>query len=98
ARCVHLAHASSKRLAHERLMAWHRRMKGDPRKVSQQRRVGVQSFERGLALLRAFGADRASMTTAEAAAAAGLTRAGARRLLVQLAEQGAAHFRRRASR
>jgi IclR family transcriptional regulator, pca regulon regulatory protein len=73
-------------------MAWHRGMKGDPRKIRQPRRVGVQSFERGLALLRAFGADRASMTTAEAAAAAGLTRAGARRLLMTLQEQGYAHF------
>jgi hypothetical protein len=59
-------------------MAWHRKMKSDARKTRAQRRVGVQSFERGLALLRAFGAERAAMTTAEAANAAGLTRAGAR--------------------
>jgi len=38
-------------------MAWHRKMKSDSRKTHQQRRVGVQSFERGLALLRAFGAE-----------------------------------------
>ena len=86
------ARVPSKRLANDRHMAWHRDMKRDPRKTGQQRRVGVQSFERGLALLRAFGADRAAMTTAEAAAAAGLTRAGARRLLMTLQEQGYAHF------
>jgi len=73
-------------------MAWHREMKGDSRKPHQQRRAGVQSFERGLALLRAFGAGRAAMTSAEAAAAAGLTRAAARRLLMTLQEQGYAHF------
>ena len=73
-------------------MAWHRKMKSDARKTRPQRRVGVQSFERGLALLRAFGAERAAMTTAEAANAAGLTRAGARRLLMTLQEQGYAHF------
>lgn len=73
-------------------MAWHREMKSDPRKPRQQRRVGVQSFERGLALLRSFGAGRSAMTSAEAAAAAGLTRAGARRLLMTLQEQGYAHF------
>ena len=73
-------------------MAWHRKMKSDARKTRPQRRVGVQSFERGLALLRAFGAERAAMTTAEAANAAGLTRAGARRLLMTLQEQGYAQF------
>ncbi len=67
-------------------------MKSDARKTRPQRRVGVQSFERGLALLRAFGAERAAMTTAEAANAAGLTRAGARRLLMTLQEQGYAQF------
>ena len=73
-------------------MAWHRKMKSDARKIRPQRRVGVQSFERGLALLRAFGAERAAMTTAEAANAAGLTRAGARRLLMTLQGQGYAQF------
>lgn len=70
-------------------MAWHLGMKSDVRKA---RKTGVQSFERGLALLRAFGAERTAMTTAEAASAAGLTRAAARRLLMTLNDQGYAHF------
>lgn len=70
-------------------MAWHRGMKSDVRKA---RKTGVQSFERGLALLRAFGAERTAMTTAEAASAAGLTRAAARRLLMTLHDQGYAQF------
>jgi IclR family pca regulon transcriptional regulator len=73
-------------------MAWHRGMRGESGKIREQRRTGVQSFERGLALLRAFGAERGAMTTAEAAAAAGLTRAAARRLLMTLQEQGYAQF------
>lgn len=67
-------------------------MKAESGKTPEPRRVGVQSFERGLALLRAFGAERGAMTTAEAAAAAGLTRAAARRLLMTLQEQGYAQF------
>jgi IclR family pca regulon transcriptional regulator len=70
-------------------MAWHPEMKSD---VRMARKTGVQSFERGLALLRAFGAERTAMTTAEAASAAGLTRAAARRLLMTLQEQGYAQF------
>jgi IclR family pca regulon transcriptional regulator len=70
-------------------MAWHLEMKSD---VRMARKTGVQSFERGLALLRAFGAERTAMTTAEAASAAGLTRAAARRLLMILQEQGYAQF------
>lgn len=39
----------------------------------------VQSFARGLAVIRAFDAQRPEQTLTEVAAAAGLTRAGARR-------------------
>jgi len=39
-------------------MACHRAMKKASRKTAKPRRVGVQSFERGLALLRAFGDER----------------------------------------
>lgn len=67
-------------------------MKGVSRKIAKPRRVGVQSFERGLALMRAFGDERRAMTAAEAATAAGLTRAGARRLLMTLQDQGYASF------
>ena len=48
----------------------------------------VQSFARGLAVIRAFSAERPSMTLSEVAAAAGLTRAGARRILLTLAQLG----------
>lgn len=41
----------------------------------------VQSFARGLAVIRSFSADAPSQTMAEVAEAAGLTRAGARRIL-----------------
>ena len=68
-------------------MEWHRVVKGDPRKVEKKERVAVQSFARGLALLRVFGSGRAALTSAEAAAAAGLTRAGARRLLLMTLQQ-----------
>lgn len=48
----------------------------------------VQSFARGLAVIRAFGPDRAHMTLSEVAAVAGLTRAGARRILLTLVQLG----------
>jgi IclR family transcriptional regulator, pca regulon regulatory protein len=41
----------------------------------------VQSLERGLAVIRSFSADHSRMTLSEAARAAGLTRATARRVL-----------------
>ncbi len=41
----------------------------------------VQSFARGLAVIRSFSADAPSQTMAEVAEATGLTRAGARRIL-----------------
>jgi IclR family pca regulon transcriptional regulator len=48
----------------------------------------VQSFARGLAVIRAFSAERPSMTLSEVAAGTGLTRAGARRILLTLAQLG----------
>jgi len=44
----------------------------------------VQSFARGLAVIRSFGAGTPSQTLSEVAARAGLTRAGARRILLTL--------------
>lgn len=48
----------------------------------------VQSFARGLAVIRAFNGDRPAMTLSEVADAAGLTRAGARRILLTLVNLG----------
>lgn len=44
----------------------------------------VQSFARGLSVIRAFGPERPQMTLSEVAAATALTRAGARRILLTL--------------
>lgn len=52
----------------------------------------VQSLERGLAVIQAFSRDRPSMTLAEVAREAGLTRATARRLLFTLQHLGYARF------
>ncbi len=59
--------------------------------MSAQLRPGdsyVQSFARGLAVIRSFGADTPRMTLSEVAARAGLTRAGARRILLTLENLG----------
>lgn len=48
----------------------------------------VQSFARGLSVIRAFNAERPAQTLTEVAAAAGLTRAGARRILLTLQTLG----------
>ncbi|WP_299454748.1 IclR family transcriptional regulator [uncultured Pigmentiphaga sp.] len=48
----------------------------------------VQSFARGLAVIRSFSAERPAMTLTEVADAAGLTRAGARRILLTLVQLG----------
>lgn len=48
----------------------------------------VQSFARGLAVIRAFDAQRPTQTLSEVAAAAGLTRAAARRILLTLQTLG----------
>lgn len=48
----------------------------------------VQSLERGLAVIRAFGPERSRLTLTEVANATGLTRAAARRFLLTLSELG----------
>ena len=48
----------------------------------------VQSFARGLAVLRSFGADAPAQTLSDVAARTGLTRAGARRILLTLLHLG----------
>lgn len=48
----------------------------------------VKSFERGLAVLRAFSAERPELTLTKVAEATGLTRAGARRFLLTLVDLG----------
>ncbi|TKC92385.1 IclR family transcriptional regulator [Trinickia terrae] len=48
----------------------------------------VQSFARGLAVIRTFNAGRPEQTLTDVAAAAGLTRAGARRILLTLQTLG----------
>jgi IclR family pca regulon transcriptional regulator len=48
----------------------------------------VQSFARGLTVIRAFGTDAPRMTLSEVATRTGLTRAGARRILLTLENLG----------
>lgn len=48
----------------------------------------VQSLERGLAVIQAFGPDQSEMTISEVAAATGTTRATARRFLLTLEQLG----------
>jgi len=48
----------------------------------------VRSFARGLAVIRAFAPSRPSMTLSEVAEVAGLTRAGARRILITMRQLG----------
>ena len=48
----------------------------------------VQSFARGLAVLRSFGAEAPTQTLSAAAARSGMTRAGARRILLTLQQLG----------
>ena len=48
----------------------------------------VQSFARGLAVLRSFGAEAPQQTLSEVAERAQLTRAGARRILLTLLQLG----------
>ncbi|AQS66507.1 IclR family transcriptional regulator C-terminal domain-containing protein [Streptomyces pactum] len=51
----------------------------------------VRSFERGLAVIRAFDADHPALTLSEVARACELTRAAARRFLLTLADLGYVH-------
>ena len=48
----------------------------------------VQSLDRGLAVIRAFGPDRERLSLSEVARATGLTRAAARRFLLTLVKLG----------
>jgi IclR family pca regulon transcriptional regulator len=56
--------------------------------VTTSRPDFVQSLQRGLAVIRAFNADRASLTLSEVAAVTGMNRAAARRFLLTLIELG----------
>ncbi|MPY51044.1 IclR family transcriptional regulator domain-containing protein [Streptomyces acidicola] len=51
----------------------------------------VRSFERGLAVIRAFDAERPSLTLSEVARSCDLTRAAARRFLLTLVDLGYVH-------
>jgi IclR family transcriptional regulator, pca regulon regulatory protein len=56
--------------------------------VSERAPHFVQSLERGLAVIRAFDAERPELTLSDVARATGLTRAAARRFLLTLADLG----------
>lgn len=58
------------------------------RRSGESRGEFVQSLERGLAVIRAFGHDRTRLTLSEVAQETGLTRAAARRFLLTLVELG----------
>jgi len=64
------------------------RMAIDTQDPQQPSDTYVQSFARGLSVIRAFGPQRPQMTLSEVALACGLTRAGARRILLTLAHLG----------
>jgi IclR family pca regulon transcriptional regulator len=51
----------------------------------------VRSFERGLAVIRAFDADHPELTLSQVARSCDLTRAAARRFLLTLADLGYVH-------
>src|SRR5262245_50815464 len=55
----------------------------------------VQSLARGLAVIRAMGRASAPLTIAETASAAGMTRAGARRILLTLEQLGYVRLKER---
>jgi len=63
-------------------------MAKDMQDTQQPSDTYVQSFARGLSVIRAFGPQRPQMTLSEVAVACGLTRAGARRILLTLAHLG----------
>lgn len=58
---------------------------------SEQNRDFVTSLAKGLAVIQAFGPGKAHMTLSEVALETGLSRAGARRLLLTLEELGFVH-------
>lgn len=59
-----------------------------PEKIGPTRNERLQSLERGLTVLRAFGPDAPSLTISEVADRTGLTRATARRVLLTLEDLG----------
>src|SRR5262249_44105142 len=62
---------------------------GEPTEGPQSRDSDfVQSLDRGLAVIRAFGPDRERLSLSEVARATGLTRAAARRFLLTLVKLG----------
>jgi IclR family pca regulon transcriptional regulator len=61
---------------------------GRPGDQATRRTDFVQSLERGLAVIKAFGPDRSRLTLTEVAQATGLARAVARRFLLTLADLG----------
>jgi len=62
---------------------------GEPTEEPQSRDSDfVQSLDRGLAVIRAFGPDRERLSLSEVARATGLTRAAARRFLLTLVKLG----------
>jgi hypothetical protein len=62
--------------------------KPQPNDLAMLNRDYVQSLERGLAVIKAFGPEQSTLTLAEAAAKTGLTRAATRRFLLTLAKLG----------
>jgi len=79
--------------------AWHERLSMASKKPVEQSTAAsaqaeppsdsyVQSFARGLDVLRSFGADAPTQTLSEAAERVGMTRAGARRILLTLQTLG----------
>src|SRR4029079_10096745 len=58
---------------------------------SERPRDFVQSLERGLAVIRAFSADRSSLSVSEIAQEVGLTRAAVRRFVLTLEGMGYVH-------
>jgi IclR family pca regulon transcriptional regulator len=59
-----------------------------PKNDGRRKDQFLQSFAKGLSVISAFGPDARSMTLSEVAAKAGLTRAGARRILLTLQALG----------
>jgi IclR family transcriptional regulator, pca regulon regulatory protein len=59
-----------------------------PQHAESRPREFIQSLQRGLAIIRAFGPDTPEQTVSQLAARTGLTRATARRFLITLTELG----------
>jgi DNA-binding IclR family transcriptional regulator len=63
-------------------------MSAPPAPTHEKRSDFVQSLERGLSVIRAFGAGRRELILSEVARTAGLSRAAARRFLLTLVQLG----------